>query len=227
MKREYIDIVSDARVFNGLSCDDICSLLDQMGAFAKPYYAGASILLSQEAPDSVALLVKGKVKIFINPGPHERTVFEVVAGQVIADESVISTLNTVIDARVISDAIVMYVPMGGLTCVNPDGSALGEILSRFTRNVTHELSEMVVSLVDTLTLLSIPRLEERVLLYLSELPQDSDGYVTIPYSRSEWAKYLSVATKTLIRVLSTLRDQGVLLIDDRRIKVISSQYVHK
>ena len=227
MMREYIDIVSHARVFNGLSSCEICSLLDQMGAFVKPYYAGASIPLSEDAVNCVALLVQGEVKIVVNPGPHERTMFDVCAGQVIADESVIRTLNTAIDARVTADAVVMFVPMDTFTCVNPDGTASGESVSRFTRNVTHELSEMVVRLVDTLALLSIPRLEERVLLYLSELPQDSEGYVTVPFSRSEWAKYLSVANKTLIRVLSSLREQGVLLIDDRHIKVISNPYVNK
>ena len=65
-----------------------------------------------------------------------------------------------------------------------------------------------------------PRLSDRILAYLRTLPADADGRVEIPVNRQEWASYLRVADKSLIRELRAMQNDGLLEVDGRHIRVL-------
>ena len=64
------------------------------------------------------------------------------------------------------------------------------------------------------------RFTEGDLAYLRTLPVDADGRVEIPVNRQEWASYLRVADKSLIRELRAMQNDGLLEVDGRHIRVL-------
>ena len=69
-------------------------------------------------------------------------------------------------------------------------------------------------------ILSQKSLRDRVYIYLSSLPKDKNGYVKIPFTQTALAEYLGVNRSALSRELGRMQNEGLLVIDGRKMKTV-------
>ena len=102
---------------------------------------------------------------------------------------------------------------------------LREIFKKFPQtaiNYITFLSDKVRFLNNKLSVVSCMSAEDTVLTHLSRAC-DSEGYATIPKNMTLFAKMLGLSRATLYRVLDTLEQNGNILRENNKIKVIKNE----
>ena len=64
------------------------------------------------------------------------------------------------------------------------------------------------------------RLAEILLLIASDFGQEEDGTLKLNVSREDLSNFVGTATETLIRLLSDLKNEGIVEIKGRKIKLL-------
>ena len=59
---------------------------------------------------------------------------------------------------------------------------------------------------------------DRILIYLGTLPKDKNDFVKIPFTKTALAEYLGVNRSALSRELGRMQNEGLLVIDGKKIK---------
>ncbi|MDO4633767.1 MAG: Crp/Fnr family transcriptional regulator [Eubacteriales bacterium] len=70
-----------------------------------------------------------------------------------------------------------------------------------------------------LRIVSQKALRDRILMYLSSLAPDSEGWLHIPFSQTALAEFLGVNRSAMSRELGHMQDEGLLSVDGRSIKL--------
>ena len=85
-------------------------------------------------------------------------------------------------------------------------------VARLASNMARQLAEQLLSTWRKLMVMNAPTIETRVMVYLSELNNESGckGEVVVPFNRARMAEYLGVARPSLSRTLGMMRDHGLL-----------------
>ena len=165
--------------------------------------------------DFYPFILSGSIRATLLQGGEPREVARFTKGDSFAEAVPASLKHCPVDIWVIEDAAILCIPAETLAQSN-------ELWALKMRdNLAKEMSKKVMRLSENLRILGEPRLSDMILAYVRALPADADGYVTVPLSRIEWASYLRVSDKSLIRELRTMKTQGVLDVDGRRIRILT------
>lgn len=68
-------------------------------------------------------------------------------------------------------------------------------------------------------ILSQKGLRDRIIIYLSTLPKDREGVITIPFTQTALAEHLGVNRSALSREFGRMQDEGILVIDKNKMRV--------
>jgi CRP-like cAMP-binding protein len=67
-------------------------------------------------------------------------------------------------------------------------------------------------------------LRDRILMYLHSLAPDKDGYLLIPFTQTALVEFLGVNRSTLSRKLGKMQNDGLLIVRDRRMKLLNTTH---
>ena len=167
-----------------------------------------------DALDFYPVVIEGSVLSSMPQGGQDRPVAHFGPGESFA-EAVPATLKYApVNICAQEPTRILCIPAKQLeACTNPHAFLVRE-------NLSAEMSKKIGVLTKTLSVVGEPRLSDRILAYLRTLPADADGRVEIPVNRQEWASYLRVADKSLIRELRAMQNDGLLEVDGRHIRVL-------
>ena len=209
-----VEVLSRSAVFAGIEPDEACALLDNLGAFTRRYEAGSYIRRKGDILDFYPVIMEGRVQASMPEGGQDHFVSEFKTGDSFA-EAIPSTIkNSPVNMYVVEDTTLLCIPAVRLDACNEPCAETIRL------NLKGELSKKLGILIRALRVLSEPRLTDRILSYLDTLPANPDGSKTVPFSRMDWAGYLRVADKSLIRELRKMQDDGLIEVDGRNIKVM-------
>ena len=196
IKQEDIHRLKTSPVFRGIPMKERFDLLKEVDARIVDLEPDQLLRRAGDALDFYPVVIEGSVLSSMPQGGQDRPVAHFGPGESFA-EAVPATLK--------------YAPVEA--CTNPHAFLVRE-------NLSAEMSKKIGVLTKTLSVVGEPRLSDRILAYLRTLPVDADGRVEIPVSRQEWASYLRVADKSLIRELRAMQNDGLLEVDGRHIRVL-------
>lgn len=164
--------------------------------------------------DFYPVVIEGSVLSTMPQGGQDRPVAQFGPGESFAEAVPATLKHTPVNICAQEPTRILCIPAKQLeTCTNPHAFLVRE-------NLSAEMSKKIGVLTKTLSVVGEPRLSDRILAYLRTLPVDADGRVEIPVNRQEWASYLRVADKSLIRELRAMQNDGLLEVDGRHIRVL-------
>ena len=147
-------------------------------------------------------------------GGQDRVVCEFGPGESFAEAVPHTLKHSPVNIRAIEPSRVLCIPAKQLEkTTSPHAFVLRE-------NLSVEMSKKIGVLSKTLSVVGEPRLTDRVLAYLHTLAPDEEGLVTVPFSRAEWATYLRVAEKSLIRELRAMQENGLIEVNGHKVRII-------
>ena len=209
-----LDLLSESRVFSGIPRGEIAGLLDDLKTQMLVCQAGGSIRGAGDALDFYPVILSGSVRATLLQGGENREVARFAPGESFAEAVPAAIRRCPVDIWALEKTVILCISAERL-----EGSE-SAWAAKMRDNLAKEMSRKVVHLSQNLRVLGEPRLCDRILAYLRTLPQNDDGVVTVPLSRKDWASYLRVSDKSLIRELRMLADDGVLEVEGRRVRIL-------
>jgi CRP-like cAMP-binding protein len=198
-------------LFRNVSEKDIPEALTCLSARKKPFSAGSYLFEEGDKADFAVILLSGDVDLFRYTYQGNASLLESFAsGELFGEAYALregSTFGVSALARKGGNALFLK--------LSPLFQSLGcPFASPMIRNLVGSLSDKVLLMKQKLTILSQRGLEDRVLLFLSSFSEGKERF-EIPYSREEMAAYLGCDRSALSRLLSAMREKGILSFEGR------------
>ena len=205
--KNYLSLLCSTSLFNGLTAEELQTLLSQLGAVVRSYGKGEALVLAGEPSRRVGIVLNGELEAY-RPGPQGTRIPIThmepggVFGDVLGGSSRTSPVTVVASAP----CEVLLFPYEKL--LQPDGSTARQ---RLLQNLVRTISDKYFLLSRRVDLLVMKTLRAKVCAYLlSEAEQQGSMTFTIPFSRIQLADYLNCDRSALSRELSLMQRDGLL-----------------
>lgn len=201
-------ILEKIALFEGLTGSEIEAVVSAAGGMVRRYEAGEVLWHQGEVVSSLGIVLHGAVEAvaYSRDGGAELVAHH-GAGQVVGDVLMASHSPSPVTLLASSAASVLLLPMEGLYPVVGEVSAP---LRRVQRNLLAETGEKFWQQRRRIAYLVEPRLRERVMAYLRDLSPAAGEWFTVPLDRQGMARFLGADRSALSRVLSQLREEGLI-----------------
>lgn len=202
------EILQKTALFEGLTAAEIGDVVTAAGGMVRRYEAGEALWHQGDVVSSLGIVLSGAVEAvaYSREGSAELVAHH-EAGQVVGDVLMASRQPSPVTLESRGSTAVLLLPLEGLY------PAEGEVslpLRRLQRNLLAETGEKFWQQRRRIAYLVEPRLRERVMHYLRDLSPAVGVWFTVPLDRQGMAQFLGAERSALSRVLSQLRDEGVI-----------------
>lgn len=186
---------------------------------------GEVILEEGKIPTGVFLVKEGTAKVFkVGFTGKEQIIRFLKSGDLIGYRSLLTGEVFGSSASAISDVRVDFFP----------GSFFLKLLeqnSSFSFEMLKLVSKQLGDAADTIITLAQKTVRERlaeVLMLLEEqLGLDDEGYINISLTREEMANLIGTATESAIRLISEFKNDDLIGVQGRRIKIVNRNMIKK
>ena len=214
MVSRFEPVTRRSRVFAGVDPGQHGELLTSVQAASQGYRQGESIIRIGETVAFFPVVLAGSVQATVPRGSNTQIVERFGPGDSFAEAVVVSGSASPVEIAALTDARILLIHKQRLVASPHPGAAVVHA------NLVQEMSRKLVHLSVRLNLLAEPRLRSRILMSLEDIAPDETGSIALPYSRQDWADYLGVNSKALLRELRRMQDEGVITLDRKTVRVL-------
>ena len=208
--KEYLSVIRSARLFSGISEEELNAVLRCLRAEKKDFPKEAFVLRAGDASDSIGLVLAGTVLIVQEDIWGNRNILSRAGpGQTFAAAYACapgSRLNVSVIAE--TPAAAMFLNVKRILNVCPSACAHH---NRIIRNLLSELAGKNLRLGEKLTHMGQRTTRAKIMSYLSAEAQRLGKYeFDVPFSRQQLADYLGVERSGLSLELGKMKKDGFL-----------------
>lgn len=218
--KDYIYSIRKCYLFDGIKDEQLADAIKLVNGRIKKVVKDDYIVQLGGTIQYAGLLLKGKIESsFQNENFDQITMHTFTGGYLFGEGLVINhAKNSPVQVRAVEDSVVLFIDLEMIYAA-ADKSPIRNILAR---NLIKSLAKKNLILNQKVRILSQKSLRDRIFIYLRTLPKDKDGYVRIPFTQTALAEYLGVNRSALSRELGRIQNEGLLVIDGKRIKIIDN-----
>ena len=218
--QDYICSIRKCYLFDGIKDEQLADAIKLLNGRIKKVVKDDYIVQLDGTIQYAGLLLKGKIESsFQNENFDQITMHTFTGGYLFGEGLVINhAKNSPVQVRAVEDSVVLFIDLEMIYAA-ADKSPIRNILAR---NLIKSLSKKNLILNQKVRILSQKSLRDRIFIYLRTLPKDKDEYVKIPFTQTVLAEYLGVNRSALSRELGRMQNEGLLVIDGKRIKIIDN-----
>lgn len=207
---QYLFILRNSPFFQGMTEEEILSVLHCVSAVVQHKKKDAYILRVGDSTESMGLVLRGSVLVLQEDlWGHRNIIHRIGPGEYFA-EPFAATAGSVLNVSVVADedSEIMLLNMERFLRTCPHACAHH---GRMVRNLVSVMARRVLDLNEKLTHMAKRSTREKLLSYLSaESMRQGKLAFTIPYDRQQLADYLSVERAAMSVELSKLQKEGLL-----------------
>ena len=218
--QDYICSIRKCYLFDGIKDEQLADAIKLLNGHIKKVVKDDYIVQLGGTIQYAGLLLKGKIESsFQNENFDQITMHTFTGGYLFGEGLVINhAKNSPVQVRAVEDSVVLFIDLEMIYAA-ADNSPIRNILAG---NLIKSLAKKNLILNQKVRILSQKSLRDRIFIYLRTLPKDKDGYVKIPFTQTALAEYLGVNRSALSRELGRMQNEGLLVIDGKRIKIIDN-----
>ena len=218
--QDYIYSIRKCYLFDGIEDEQLADAIKLLNGRIKKVIKDDYIVQLGGTIQYAGLLLKGKIESsFQNENFDQITMHTFTGGYLFGEGLVINhAKNSPVQVRAVEDSVVLFIDLEMIYAA-ADKSPVRNILAR---NLIKSLAKKNLILNQKVRILSQKSLRDRIFIYLRTLPKDRDGYVKIPFTQTALAEYLGVNRCALSRELGRMQNEGLLVIDGKKIKIIDN-----
>lgn len=218
--QDYICSIRKCYLFDGIKDEQLADAIKLLNGHIKKVVKDDYIVQLGGTIKYAGLLLMGKIESsFQNENFDQITMLTFTNGYLFGEGLVINhAKNSPVQLRAVEDSAVLFIDLEMIYAA-ADNSPIRNILAR---NLIKSLAKKNLILNQKVRILSQKSLRDRIFIYLRTLPKDKDGYVKIPFTQTALAEYLGVNRSALSRELGRMQNEGLLVIDGKRIKIIDN-----
>lgn len=208
--KKYMALLKTSKLFEGISEEDIYSMLGCLSAFERKFTKGDYIYRAGERNTSMAMVTEGMAHIYREDYWGNNSILaEVSRGEVLGEVYALSDDEPMmVNAVAARDSSVIFMDMKKVFTVC---SSICPYHARLIRNLVYVISAKNRELTRKLEHLSQRTTRDKLLSYLSEqsLKHGSSSF-DIPFNRQQLADYLAVDRSAMSKELGRLKKEGIL-----------------
>lgn len=218
--QDYICSIRKCYLFDGIKDEQLADAIKLLNGRIKKVVKDDYIVQLGGTIQYAGLLLKGKIESsFQNENFDQITMHTFTGGYLFGEGLVINhAKNSPVQVRAVEDSVVLFIDLEMIYAA-ADNSPVRNILAR---NLIKSLAKKNLILNQKVRILSQKSLRDRIFIYLRTLPKDKDGYAKIPFTQIALAEYLGVNRSALSRELGRMQNEGLLVIDGKKIKIIDN-----
>ena len=218
--REYIKLLKNAPVFNGIEEESIEKLLPVFGAVIKDYSKGEYILKAGEMNNLLGIILEGKVHIIQEEYWGNRNILSAMGPGQNFGEAYACAPRARLSINVVAEAECRVVFLNVLRGIENSPAELNEAIHRITLNLLRDMAGKNIYFTEKLTHIGERTTRGKIISYLSS-QRDKAGSTEfkIPFSRQELADYLFVDRSGLSAELCRMRDEGLIWFNKNHFKL--------
>ena len=218
--QDYICSIRKCYLFDGIKDEQLADAIKLLNGRIKKVIKDDYIVQLGGTIQYAGLLLKGKIESsFQNENFDQITMHTFTGGYLFGEGLVINhAKNSPVQVRAVEDSVVLFIDLEMIYAA-ADNSPIRNILAR---NLIKSLAKKNLILNQKVRILSQKNLRDRIFIYLRTLPKDRNGYVKIPFTQTALAEYLGVNRSALSRELGRMQNEGLLVIDGKKIKIIDN-----
>ena len=219
--RKYYDGLLNSELFTGLDRENLRAVLELTHARLKNLKKNEIIYHYGDDVREVGIVLDGFVVAEANNAEGEKTNLSMVmpgeefGAFLILSGETRSTMQVYAGAR----SVVVFLDM---TALVQETSHSPEAL-KVMDNLLHSFAKKLLDRHRRLHIYGQKRIRSRVRMHLLMLDRVGDE-VLVPMSRTEWADYLGVDRTALARELGRMRDEGLISLDKRRVRLLDKAF---
>jgi len=215
--QDYIYSIRKCYLFDGIEDEQLTDAIKLLNGRIKKVIKDDYIVQLGGTMQYAGLLLKGKIESsFQNENFDQITMHTFTGGYLFGEGLVINhAKNSPVQVRAVEDSVVLFIDLEMIYAA-ADNTPIRNILAR---NLIKSLAKKNLILNQKVRILSQKSLRDRIFIYLRTLPKDKDGYVRIPFTQTALAEYLGVNRSALSRELGRMQNEGLLVIDGKKIKI--------
>ncbi|MCH7657646.1 MAG: Crp/Fnr family transcriptional regulator [Bacteroidetes bacterium] len=142
------------------------------------------------------------------------------SGDIIAYRSVLSNETACTSAKIIEDSVFCFIPGNTLVSLIKNN---GEFSMEMIKLICRELGEANSYITDIAQKTVRGRLAEILVHLKSEFGLNDNGVLKISLTRKELANIIGTATESVIRLLSEFKNDSLIELNARQIKILDEQ----
>lgn len=218
--QDYIYSIRKCYLFDGIEDEQLTDAIKLLNGRIKKVVKDDYVVQLGGTMQYAGLLLKGKIESsFQNENFDQITMHTFTGGYLFGEGLVINhAKNSPVQVRAVEDSVVLFIDLEMIYAA-ADNSPIRNILAG---NLIKSLAKKNLILNQKVRILSQKSLRDRIFIYLRTLPKDKDGYVKIPFTQTALAEYLGVNRSALSRELGRMQNEGLLVINGKRIKIIDN-----
>lgn len=204
--KDFGAILSNCRLFKGLTSDEIDTALQKLGASDKTFDKGSVVLASDKRVKEIGILLSGSVSIENGDFWGNRTILSKLgAGRIFGEAYACLGSNASVSVIANEDTTILFFDAAKILTRQ-------EITPRLVENLVAVLASKNVMLTGKIGHISKRTTREKLLSYLSDCSDKAkSASFTIPYNRQELADYLCVDRSAMSSELSKLQSEGLII----------------
>lgn len=207
---QYMFILRNSPLFQGMTEDEILSVLHCVNASILHRKKGEYIFRVGDSTESMGLVLRGAMlSLQEDLWGHRNIIHRIGVGEYFA-EPFAATPGSALNVSVVADedSEIMLLNMGRLLKTCPNACAYH---NRLVQNLVSVMARRVMNLSEKITHMAKRSTREKLLSYLSaESMRQGKFSFSIPYDRQQLADYLSVERAAMSVELSKLQKEGYL-----------------
>ncbi len=210
-------------LFNNLSDKELCFLVQESskGRFRR----GSVVYYEGRKHSGMYCIQKGVVKVFkIGFTGKEYILRFAHKGDVIAYRSLLTNEKACTSAKVMEDAVLRYIPFDVITRLFDNNWKFRQKIIKMMCKELGESNAFVTEIAQK----SIRERTAEMLLYLhDEFGEDCENMLNIRITRDDMANKLGSATESVIRVLTSFKNEKLISLHGRQIRILNRNKLHQ
>lgn len=197
-------------LFDSIADDDLCAILDCLGASVRRYYKGQTILSEGDPADTLGIVLRGQVRVLRVDYYGNRSILATLdPADIFGDTYAFAGVKTMpVDVVAASDCEAMLIPAHRISRTCRHACSFH---AQVIYNLLHVIAakNLMQSQKNEITAQRTTR--DKLMAYLMlEAKTRARSTFTIPYDRQELADYLAVDRSGLSSEIGKLRREGVI-----------------
>ncbi|MBK7690805.1 MAG: Crp/Fnr family transcriptional regulator [Bacteroidetes bacterium] len=211
-------------VFSDLKNDDFEKLNYEKSVVT--LHKGQVLFLQDSKPHGLYCIKKGKVKIYRRGSEGKEQIVRLANdADVVGYRALLSNENYQCGAAALEETTLCYVPKHMVEQLMEDNTVIYKkmvnLLASDLKQAEHKLSDLAQKPVRE-------RVAESLFLLKGKYGLESDGQtLNVVLSREELANIVGTATESLIRVLSDFKKEGIVELEQKRIKILDEDHLFR
>ncbi len=217
--KKYYDTLRKTALFQGLSDEELTAVLPCLGALTRKYARGEALLLAGARPQAIGVVLSGTVHVSRESLLGESMlVASFEAGELFGESIVCAGIEeSPVRVEAAADCEVLYVRPDKLLATCSTGCRFH---TRLIENMVRMLAEKNLLLNAKMELLSQRSTRDKLLAYFDTRMRRGGAAFELPFTREELADYLGVNRSAMSRELGKMREEGLIEISGRRVRVL-------